>query len=232
MVQGNFLKHLILVVFILNSLYGQAQKTKTDKDNPDSKNIEKYLDDGRVGIRQNLIRLRLGRFSAGQLGLSYERRFTPRFGFELGGYYKIRPIIYTDITTTSLFAKNGIMILANPKYYITGNSMNTGYYMGLNYRFLTGNTGQPSNSYSSVSYFTDESKYITNAFSFNIGSHKQIGGHFTYGFDCGIGLSSTKYKDVKTAEYDYSTSTYSYKKQDYTQLDILPHADFNFGFLF
>ena len=55
------MRKIILSLFLLTFLdfSVMAQKTKAKSDEPDNKNIEKYLNDGRKGNSSNLIRLRL-----------------------------------------------------------------------------------------------------------------------------------------------------------------------------
>jgi hypothetical protein len=84
------MKHKLLLTFLLVCSLGFAQTTKGKKgsDEPDNKNIEKYLNDGRVGHVNNLVRLRLTPTFISYMGLSYERRINPKFGVEVGAYVK------------------------------------------------------------------------------------------------------------------------------------------------
>jgi hypothetical protein len=222
-----------------------AQKGKSKGDEPDNKNIEKYLNDGRIGNVKNLVRFRTNRAAGGYLGLSYERKFGRKFGLEGGLYYKpfkgVEMEAFRFSENTYSFGNElqeingGVGFLLYPKKYITGTSINNGYFFGLRTSFQSYKTTMLDN------YFTPTYQKGVKSQSLSAyimaGSHQQFASRFTFGLEWGGGFHIDQYKDVEY-KYDDGSGTgwgpgnIVTQKKDVKFTSWALAIDLSFGFLF
>jgi hypothetical protein len=220
-----------------------AQKTKAKSDEPDNKNIEKYLNDGRKGNSSNLIRIRLAPSLSGYYGASYERKLSNRIGVE-GGLYanigskgffeKLRSLDDIQIgDKEEVFkVKSGIGISVYPKvYYHRNKYLNNGYYLGLRYTMNTFSV--ESEYYSSI---TSTTKQIVNAtyssYALTTGTQTQIAYNITLGTEWGFIVYFDKYKDVKSSYEDFNTGQPVVQSNTLRSGNAIFFADVSLGFLF
>jgi hypothetical protein len=228
---------LALILSVTSCIY--AQKTKPKSDEPDNKNIDRYLNDGRIGNVQNLIRFRLNPAFSGYFGLSYERKLSKVFGLEAGVYVKATHGILTEsyrfdenysnngsVEIKSI--ENGTAFLLYPKFYFRSKSINNGYFVGFRGNYKSYKTTMSSYA------ITPQTGVVSKATSIfaMIGSHQQFGPRFTWGFEWGAGFYTDTYKNVEFTDYDYSTSTSIVSKRTVKASNLLIAADLSFGFLF
>jgi hypothetical protein len=220
-----------------------AQKTKAKSDEPDNKNIEKYLNDGRKGNSSNLIRIRLAPSLSGYYGASYERKLSNRIGIE-GGLYanvgskgffeKLRSLDDIQIgDKEEVFkVKSGIGISLYPKvYYHRNKYLNNGYFFGLRYTMNTFSV--ESEYYTSI---TSTAKQIVNAtytsYALTTGTHTQIASNITLGTEWGFIVYFDKYKDVKSSYEDFNTGQPVVQSKTLRSGNAIFFADVSLGFLF
>jgi hypothetical protein len=220
-----------------------AQKTKAKSDEPDNKNIEKYLNDGRKGNSSNLIRIRLAPSLSGYYGASYERKLSNRIGVE-GGLYanigskgffeKLRSLDDIQIgDKEEVFkVKSGIGISVYPKvYYHRNKYLNNGYYLGLRY---TMNTFSVESEY--YTSLTSTAKQIVNAtyssYALTTGTQTQIASNITLGTEWGFIVYFDKYKDVKSSYEDFNTGQPVVESNTLRSGNAIFFADVSLGFLF
>jgi hypothetical protein len=220
-----------------------AQKTKAKSDEPDNKNIEKYLNDGRKGNSSNLIRIRLAPSLSGYYGASYERKLSNRIGVE-GGLYanigskgffeKLRSLDDIQIgDKEEVFkVKSGIGISVYPKvYYHRNKYLNNGYYLGLRY---TMNTFSVESEY--YTSLTSTAKQIVNAtyssYALTTGTQTQIASNITLGTEWGFIVYFDKYKDVKSSYEDFNTGQPVVQSNTLRSGNAIFFADVSLGFLF
>ncbi len=239
------MRKIILSLFLLTLLdFGvMAQKTKAKSDEPDNKNIEKYLNDGRKGNSSNLIRLRLAPSLSGYYGASYERKLTDRIGVE-GGLYanigskgffeKIRSVDFIEVgdKEEAFKVKSGVGFSLYPKFYYHRNKyLNNGYFLGL--RYTMNNFSVESEYYTSnVTSAKQIVKATYNSFAFTNGTHTQIASNITLGTEWGFIIWFDKYKDVKYSMTDYSTGLPIVKTETLKSGNAMFYADLSLGFLF
>lgn len=236
-------KLLLLFVIALFSLELMGQKTKSKSDEPDNKNIEKYLDDGKKGNVCNLIRLRLSPSLSGYYGASYERKFGRRFGLEGGLYIKPggkglfefeRVTFNNDIGDYQMDNKisSGVGFTIYPKiYYVNNKYINNGFYLGLR---------TTMHNYSVESYYNDvntsKTKQNIKASFLGVGLfsgfHTQLGANVTFGTEWGLMFYNDKYKAVKGEDYDYNTSQVIVVSKDLNSSGLNLIGDITLGFLF
>lgn len=241
------MRKIILSLFLLTLLdfSVMAQKTKAKSDEPDNKNIEKYLNDGRKGNSSNLIRLRLAPSLSGYYGASYERKLSNRIGVEAGiyanmgskGFFeKLRS--FDDISVgdkEEVFkVKSGMGFSLYPKVYYNRNKyLNNGFYFGL--RYTMNNFSAESEYYTSYSP-TISNKQIVKAtyssFGFTAGAHTQIASNITLGTEWGFIVYFDKYKDVKYSMEDFNTGQPIVQTKTLKSGNTILFADLSLGFLF
>ena len=232
---------LFMILFLHSGL--MAQKTKAKSDEPDNKNIEKYLNDGRKGNSSNLIRIRLAPSLSGYYGASYERKLSNRIGVE-GGLYanigskgffeKLRSLDDIQIgDKEEVFkVKSGIGISVYPKvYYHRNKYLNNGYYLGLRY---TMNTFSVESEY--YTSLTSTAKQIVNAtyssYALTTGTQTQIASNITLGTEWGFIVYFDKYKDVKSSYEDFNTGQPVVESNTLRSGNAIFFADVSLGFLF
>lgn len=233
---------LFLGMFFFLSFGVIAQKTKAKSDEPENKNIEKYLNDGRKGNSSNLVRLRLAPSLSGYYGASYERKLSNRIGVEGGlygnfgskGFFESLRSDFLEIgDKEEVFkVKSGIGFSLYPKvYYHRNKYLNNGYFLGLRY---------------TMNKFSVESEYYTspvnstkqivsanyNSFALVNGTHTQIASNITLGGEWGVIVYFDKYKDVKYSRTDFSTGLPVVKTETLRSGSALIFADLSLGFLF
>lgn len=230
-------KLLLTILLFVTGTAAFAQKSKSKGDEPDNKNMEKYLDDGRIGNVNNLIRFRAGMAIANHVGLTYERRFGKRFGLEGGAFARVgkgalwdevRETIYVlDGSEYSMSKGSAFMIF--PKYYRIGKYMNYGAYWGLKYI----NKMYTTNYIHSYTNKKESAKTSSQFYILSFGSHKQIGSRFTIGTEWGFGYVRDTYKNVPNYSYDTNTSTYvNLGSKTIHSPTVFYNFDISLGFLF
>ncbi|MFM6984949.1 MAG: hypothetical protein ACKOXF_12500 [Chitinophagaceae bacterium] len=234
---------LFLFMFLSLSLSVIAQKTKAKSDEPDNKNIEKYLNDGRKGNSSNLVRLRLAPSLSGYYGASYERKLSNRIGIE-GGLYgnfgskgfweKLRSLDDIEIgDKEDVFkVKSGLGISLYPKvYYHRNKYLNNGYFLGL--RYTMNNFSAESEYYSSAVTTTKQIVKATyTSYALLTGTHTQIASNITLGTEWGFIVYFDKYKDVKYSMTDWNTGLPIVRTETLQTGNAIFFADLSLGFLF
>jgi hypothetical protein len=216
-----------------------AQKNKSRDEPPDNDNLKMYLDDGRIGNVMNMIRFRFGPTLSGYMGLSYERKFNRKFGLEVGGYYKaINSLVWNENARLAFALENasfgitktkgGFGITAYPKYYMTGKSLNNGYFLGVRGAAYAYNAGVSGGNYVGDQIVPGKSLSAV----LMIGSHQQWGSRFAFGLEWGFGVAKETYKGVESGEYNYINSTVITTKRDIKATNFILSLDMIFGFLF
>lgn len=226
-----------LLLFIVQLCHSQNDETNGDA--PVKGDMSKFLDNGKIGNVKNMIRLRMNRVIAGYFGLSYERKFTRKFGLEVGAYAKPTPGYIFNNSARQLFANRdgeispgkttgGICFMAYPKLYLTGKFLNNGYYIGLRNYYATYNAEITTTHLSGINIVSAQS---TSTF-FMFGSHQNFKKCYAFGVEAGFGYFKDSYKGVTFANYvGGSTPTTAYKK-DTSFSGINMSLDIIFGFLF
>lgn len=234
---------LFLCMFFFLSVGVMAQKTKAKSDEPDNKNIEKYLNDGRKGNSSNLIRLRLAPSLSGYYGASYERKLSNRIGVE-GGLYgnfgskgfweKLRSLddIAIGDKEEAFKVKSGIGFSLYPKvYYHRNKYLNNGYFLGL--RYTMNNFSVESEYYSSPVTTTKQIVKATySSYALTTGTHTQIASNITLGTEWGFIVYFDKYKDVKYSTEDFNTGLPIVNTRTLRSGNAIFFADLSLGFLF
>jgi len=117
-----------LTSFLFIGIYAQ---TKPKKIPIATNDIEKYLDDGGITERKNMLRIKLIKIIKLEFGASYERKFGRWFGLECGAFYQpIRNPVFEFPLDAPLHSSTKITIA--PKFYFSGKNLNNGFYIGLN----------------------------------------------------------------------------------------------------
>lgn len=225
----------VLLLFALQLGYAQSSGTN---DQPVKGNMSKFLDDGKIGNVKNLVRFRMNRVLAGHYGLSYERRFTKKFGMEVGAYAQLYSSGSFNTTARQLFVNtdgeidpgnstSGMCYLAYPKLYLTGKSINNGFFIGLRNYYGTCKTVM------TTTYLSDKNTLDTKSFSsfFMFGSHQNFKSNFAFGVEAGFGFFSDAYKDATFSKYNGVSPTTFYKK-DTSFSGVNMSIDMVFGILF
>lgn len=234
---------LSLFMLILLDFSVMAQKTKAKSDEPDNKNIEKYLNDGRKGNSSNLIRLRLAPSLSGYYGASYERKLSNRIGVEGGVYANIgskgffeKLRSFDDISVgdkEDVFkVKSGFGFSLYPKvYYHRNKYLNNGYFFGL--RYTMNNFSAESEYYTSNITSTKQIVKATySSFALTTGTHTQIASNITLGTEWGFIVYFDKYKDVKYSMEDFNTGQPIVQTKTLRTGNAIFFADLSLGFLF
>lgn len=239
-------KLLLTIMLVCNLVFAQNTKSKKGSDEPDNKNIEKYLKDGRVGHVNNLIRLRLTPTFISYMGLSYERRLNEKFGVEVGAYIKTSKSPIWEEYREVYFAfpngdsklqstHNGFGFMVFPKYYKHGKHANNGRYLGIQYSNRKYLTDLTTSMYTSSSYYdavqTDIKSNYQSIFLVT-GNTRQIGSRFTFGFEIGIGMNQDQFKAVKSYDYDYITQKITTVESNCKNSQLTAMFDLSFGVLF
>ncbi|MES2619163.1 MAG: hypothetical protein V4613_14900 [Bacteroidota bacterium] len=207
-------RFLVLVVMLISSVSVYAQKPKPKSDGADNKDLSKYLDDGRIGNVSNLVRFRVGRAFSGYLGLSYERKFSRKFGLEGGAYYKVFKGNYVESESFPSIAyeqklgsiNGGTNFLIYPKLYISGKKINTGYFYGLRVLNFNYKADVVNNFYTMPNPIIQKDvKATATTLAITCGSHQHIASRFIFGLEMGYGLGWGTYKDLKYLQTDSST---------------------------
>ncbi len=232
-----FKKILSILLLLFTYHVGFAQNNGTN-DQPVKGNLSKFLDDGKIGNVKNLVRFRLNRVIAGYYGLSYERRLSKKFGMEIGGYAQLFSSGAFNTTARQLFVNtdgeidpgkstNGMCYLAYPKLYLTGKTINNGFFIGLRNYYGTCKTVM------STTYLSDKNTLDTKSFSsfFMFGSHQNFKSNFAFGVEAGFGFFSDEYKGATFSNYTGVSPTTFYKK-DTSFSGINMSIDMVFGLLF
>lgn len=227
----------IAILLLFASQLSYAQNTGTN-DQPVKGNMSKFLDDGKIGNVKNLVRFRMNRVIAGHYGLSYERRFSKKFGLEVGAYAQLfssgnfntsarQLFINTDGEISPGNSTNGMCYLAYPKLYLTGKSINNGFFIGLRNYYGTCRTVM------TTTHLSDKNTLDTKSFSsfFMFGSHQNFRSNFVFGVEAGFGYYSDAYKDATFAKYTGVAPTTYYKK-DTSFSGVNMSIDMVFGLLF
>ena len=239
-------KLLCTFMFVCSLLVAQSSKSKKGSDEPDNKNIEKYLNDGRVGHVNNLIRLRCTPTFISYMGLSYERRLAEKFGVEAGYYVKTskspiweeyREVYFAFPSGESKLQSthNGSGFMIFPKYYKHGKYANNGRYVGIQYCNRSYKTDLVTSMYTSTGYFDGTQTDIKSNYQswfLVTGNTKQVGPRFTFGFEIGIGMNQDKFKAINVYDYDYTTQKISTTQKDAKSSQITAMFDLSFGVLF
>jgi hypothetical protein len=232
-----FKKILSILLLLFTYHVGFAQNNGTN-DQPVKGNLSKFLDDGKIGNVKNLVRFRMNRVLAGHYGLSYERRFTKKFGMEVGAYLQLFPSGTFNTTARQLFVNldgeidpgkstDGMCYLAYPKLYLTGKTMNNGFYIGLRNYYGTNKT----NMY--TTHLSGTKVVAATSFSsfFMFGSHQNFRKCYAFGVEAGFGYYNDSYKDVTFAKYSGTSSlVISNKNKSFSGVNM--SIDMVFGLLF
>lgn len=237
-------KLLISLVVLLTAWNLGAQKTKSKNDEP-TKNIDRFLDDGKAKNSNNLLRLRLSTSLSGYIGASYERKFSKRFGLEGGLYTKIGNKGYFEnirlidmsigISDDPLKIRGGAGVLLFPKYYYSGNYINNVYYIGLRTTFHTYNTEsqfissvQPGVINTSI----QKVRSTYSSYSLLYGMHTNIASNITLGTETGFIFYQDKFKDIKYGEIDPVSGDLKITTRNKSSIGLLFFGDIVIGYLF
>lgn len=234
-------RHFLAAVLLLCNIALFGQKAPSKKDDVD-RDINKYLDDGRVGNVSNLVRIRLGRLAGGLAGASYERKFGRKFGLEAGAYFKVSEGLFSQNYRFSEYGSynygdkellktyGGMALMLYPKLYLSGKKINNGYYFG--FRAINQNykSDLKEHTYVSNNPVQKNVKATTTSFALTAGSHQQFGSRFVFGVEWGFVYVQDVYKKVNVVEYDDATTS-NYSKPSNRNLPVST-VDFTFDMSF
>lgn len=236
-------KVLLAMLFVVSAFSVNAQKNKSKSDEP-SNNISSFLNDGRVKGVNNLIRIRLAPSFMGYMGASYERKFTEKFGLEVGANVKTnKSAIWEEYREANLNApygteyitsKKGIGFSIFPKYYKYGKYMNHARYIGL--QLNTRSFKSDFNLYvpSSImdTYATQSDVACSYKSLFLVwGNQRQFGSRFTFGMELGFGVNQDNIKKLNQYTWDDVNSKSIINKIDVKHNQITMQFDLSLGIL-
>ncbi len=235
-------KVLLAMLFVVSAFSVNAQKNKSKSDEP-SNNISSFLNDGRVKGVNNLIRIRLAPSFMGYMGASYERKFTEKFGLEVGANVKInksaiweeyREANFNAVNFTQYLAsKNGIGFLISPKFYKYGKYINNGRYVGLQANLRSFKSDLEITIPSSIQNTTTVQSNVACTYKslFLVwGNQRHFGSRFTFGLEFGFGVNQDKIKNLNEYSEDASSNTII-KKVDVKHYQLTALLDLSFGIL-
>lgn len=231
------IKLKLWILLLLGTQAAYAQKKSGGGEAPDD-NVRKYLDDGRVGRVDNLVRIRLNPLWRGYVGLSYERKLVPKFGLEGGLYVRaynslsqadLNNLGYSGSGYNFSFEKlnGGVFFLAYPKLYRSGRGMNYGHFVGIRTGFRMFKADMTDG------YITSKNVSCTDIpVLLMFGSHQQVGSRFTLGIEWGLGIDKYTYRNLYSGNYDYNTMQLNKQLHNLSFISAAMIVDLNFGILF
>jgi len=162
--------------------------------------------------------------------LSYEHKFTHRFGLEGGLYLKAYELLDPAVLNVPYHyevskVNRGAYFMVYPKLYRYGRGINYGSYFGLRTGYKTFNAVIVGDHVRNQSVSCSEIPFIL-----TVGSHQQIASRFTLGLEMGFGARKFTYR--KLAMYDDINMVQLAQTRDLKVIAPAFIVDLSFGVLF
>ncbi|NUM31035.1 MAG: hypothetical protein HUU47_01775 [Bacteroidetes bacterium] len=193
-------KIVLLPLLFFNTLAFSQIDKKFPQPDPDFK---KYLNDGRMELAKNALKIHLDGIINHEILATYERKFSGLFSIETGGGFFIKyPGFYESemlysrevIDSVRLPKKSGFTLQIMPKLYFGKQGIDNGIYYGFLFkqRYLQ-------------NWYKQEIRYTEYAFMMGVQTLAKKKLCINYGWGLGFGKSKVLDKDIEDFPYIFPT---------------------------